>query len=131
MTNNNKTPLQAQMDKAVESQMTAQRAAMIQQLAEATAVAPPAEKTTPEMREKLKMALEVVKAQPGRPPKDAMIRQLMAQKGMTRAQAKEQIKRFDLYMAHQFIQQQETARLAEAIDPSKAKTLTKAIFMGE
>jgi hypothetical protein len=55
----------------------------------------------------------------------------MAQKGMTRAQAKEQIKRFDLYMAHQFIQQQETARLAEAIDPSKAKVMTKAIFMGE
>jgi hypothetical protein len=104
---------------------------MMTQLAEMAMQAPTVATTTPDAKAKMQMALKVVKAQPGRPPKEEMIRTLMVQKGLTRAQAKQQIVKFDQYMASQFIQQQEQANLAMSIDPSRAKPLTRAIFMGE
>lgn len=70
----------------------------------------------------------MVKSQPGRPPKEQMIAQLMRSKKLTRAQAKAEIKAFDAHMVQVFIAQIAQAALAESVKPSKVKPLTKSVF---
>lgn len=80
--------------------------------------------------EKTKLAMDVVRNQPGRIPRDTMIKQLMNQKGMTRSQAKEEIKRFDTYMVSQFLERMEKTELEKSISPERVKPLIGAMFRG-
>lgn len=79
--------------------------------------------------EKAKMAMDHIRSQPGRPSRDHAIKQLQA-KGMTRAQAKEEIKLFDSYMVTQFLEEMEKKELSKSIEPGKVKPIVSSIFGG-
>ena len=80
--------------------------------------------------ERSEMAMNAIRTQPGRPSRQQMILKLQREKGMTRAQAKEEIKRFDAYMVTQYLGQMENESLKESVSSAKVKPLTAAIFGG-
>lgn len=79
--------------------------------------------------EKAKLAMDHIRNQPGRPSKEIMLKQLQA-KGMTRAQAKEEIKRFDGYMVKEFLTQMEKTEMEKSVSPERVKPLVGAMFRG-
>lgn len=80
------------------------------------------------LQQKEALALDAVKAQPGRPTKEIAIKQLMRERGMTRAQAKAELKRFDQYLVAQFIGQLDQQALSESVN--HVKPLALAINQG-
>lgn len=93
--------------------------------------AKPVEIEVPPTAAQTREAMEAIRTQPGRPTRDVMIKQLMAQKGMTRAQAKEEIRRFDGFMVKEYLVKKRQADAHEtSIGLKKVKPLTSAIFRG-
>jgi uncharacterized protein YneF (UPF0154 family) len=82
-------------------------------------------------KDKVARAIEIVRSQPGRPPREQLIQQVMRNHGKTRKQAKDMIDKHDDAMARQFLltqQRQETDDvLAQAVEMDRIKPLTRAV----
>ena len=85
------------------------------------------EPTAAQVRE----AMEIIRSQPGRPTREIMIKRCMMEKGLTRAQAKDMVKRFDAEMVQQYLAEKaKNERHETVVGLGNVKPLTTAIFRG-